>query len=86
MEDHKWSKKVRVHKGALSRYGWHEHEGAEERHSALHRSVSAEGYAETIRRLTFIRNVANRSDNRRLHEVAEADEHWLEKERREGRA
>jgi len=81
----KWSKGVRIHKGALSRHGWSEHEGVEERHSALNRSVRADGYKRTIDRLSFLRNIANRQDNRRLHEVAEADEHWLERERKEGR-
>jgi hypothetical protein len=85
MAEDKWSKNVRIHKGALSKHGWKEREGSEERHAALNRSVRADGYKETIDRLSFIRNVANREDNERLHRVAEEDEHWLERERREGR-
>ena len=85
MSEYKWSKKVRIHKGALSRHGWSEHEDVESRHSALNRSVRADGYKTTIDRLTFLRNIADREDNRRLHEVAEADERWLERERKERR-
>jgi hypothetical protein len=81
----KWSRGVRVHKGALTSHGWHEKDDAGERHAALNRSVRADGYKTTIDRLSFLRNVANRQDNERLHAVAEADEHWLERERREGR-
>ena len=85
MPEHKWSKKARVHKGALARHGWSEHEGFEERHSALNRSVRADGYRATIDRLSFLRNIANRENNERLHLAAEADERWLENERKERR-
>jgi hypothetical protein len=83
MAEDKWSKGVKVHKGALARHGWHEKEGASERHEALLRSVRADGYKATVDRLVFLRNVANREDNERLHRVAEADQHWLEREHRE---
>jgi hypothetical protein len=73
----KWSKGVELHEGDLERHGWKEHEGVEERHRALERSVRADGYATTVDRLAFMRNVASRRDNRGLEEAARADEEWL---------
>ncbi|MGA7861336.1 MAG: hypothetical protein WCB19_05710 [Thermoplasmata archaeon] len=81
----KFSRGVHLHKGALTRHGWKEHEDSGMRHAALNRSVRADGYKTTIDRLTFLRNVANREDNERLHLVAESDERWLQRERKEGR-
>lgn len=77
MAEEKWSRGVRLHKGALERHGWVEHEGEESRHSALRRSVREDGYATTIRRLNFLHNIANREDNRHLRAVAGEDERWL---------
>jgi len=88
----KWARKVHL-QGHLS--GWHEDEGERTRHEALNRTVRRDGYATTIRRLDFIANVANRSNNTkllvafvpdrflsqadRLHRVARSDIKWLER-------
>ena len=77
MSEQKWSKGVELHEGALAGHGWKEHESAEERHRALERSVRADGYRTTVDRLLFMENVANREDNRGLHETAHADLEWL---------
>lgn len=78
----KWARKVHL-QGHLS--GWHEDEGERTRHEALNRTVRRDGYATTIRRLDFIANVANRSNNTKLHRVARSDIKWLErKHEREG--
>lgn len=73
----KWSKGVELNRGALDRHGWKEHEGAEARHWALEKSVREDGYATTVDRLSFMRNVANRENNRGLEETARSDEEWL---------
>ena len=77
MSEQRWSKGVELHEGALAGHGWKEHESAEERHRALERSVRADGYRTTVDRLLFMENVANREDNRGLHETAHADREWL---------
>ena len=79
MSRDQWSRGVELHEGALERLGWHMDAPAETRHRAIDRSVREVGYARTMDRLDFMRNVANRGDNRRLHEVAEEDAHWLER-------
>ena len=65
-------------------HGWCAHCGAPARHRALRRSVRASGYATTVERLGALR----RFDHSREPEVAraaEADQHWLHREYREGR-
>ncbi|MGI0156515.1 MAG: hypothetical protein ACREDE_10360 [Thermoplasmata archaeon] len=84
MAEDRWSRNVRVHRGALERHGWREHESEEKRHAALRRSAEEDGYATTIRRLNFLRNVANRRDNSELRRVAHEDERWLERMHGEG--
>ena len=79
MAERKWSKGVELHEGALAGHGWKEHESAEQRHRALERSVRADGYRTTVDRLLFMENVANREDNRGLHEAAHADLEWLQR-------
>ena len=87
MSREKWSKEVELHRGALERLGWQEHESAESRHRALERSIREDGYKTTVDRLLFLQNVANRSDNRGLHRVAEEDlafvRRWEEEHRGE---
>ncbi|MGI0151100.1 MAG: hypothetical protein ACREC5_04095, partial [Thermoplasmata archaeon] len=73
----KWSKGVHPKEGVLRAYGWSENAPAEERRRALERSVKQDGYATTVDRLDFMRNVANRENNRRLSEEAHTDLEWL---------
>ena len=77
MTKDQWSRGVELHEGALGKHGWKEHESAEERHRALERSVREDGYKATADRLLFMENVANREDNRGLHETAHKDLEWL---------
>jgi hypothetical protein len=79
VSEERWSKEAELHQGALARHGWKEHESAEERHRALERSVRADGYKTTVERLVFMENVANRKDNRGLHETAHADLEWIQR-------
>jgi hypothetical protein len=82
----KWSRGVRVRRGALG--GWHDDQSASTRHRELRKVARRSGAGETSRRLNFLSNVANRSDNRRLQRVARQDQRWvaanLEEERRRG--
>lgn len=80
-EKRKWSKSVHL-KGDL--HGWHERQSAEVRHEHLRTSVRDDGYATTVRRVNFLRNIADREDNRELHRVAGEDVRWLEKMHGEG--
>jgi hypothetical protein len=86
--EERWSTNVYVKPGALG--GWHERETRAERRRALRRVARRDGAGEVSRRLNFISNVANRSDNEELHEVAREDQRWvaanLEDERRRGRS
>lgn len=87
MNRRKWSQNVRIRPAELTQYGWREHESAESRHRAIERSIRADGYATTVRRLNFLGNVANRMDNAQLRRTARADERWAqewEDEVREG--
>ena len=78
-EPKKWSMKVhKVHEGALSRYGWRADAPADMRHEALKRSIKDEGYATTIERLGYIRNVPDRETNAQLIRAAEEDQAWCE--------
>ena len=83
--ERKWAKDVGLHRGALERLGWKEHENAEVRHHALERSVQEDGYRATVDRLVFLENVANREDNRGLHETAHEDLRWLQEWESDGR-
>jgi hypothetical protein len=74
----KWSRHVHVRSGALK--GWCEKCPAAQRHVALRKSVRSDGYATTVRRLNFLRNVADRRDNRGLAHAAERDLAWAKKE------
>ena len=73
----KWAKDVELHRGALERLGWKEHEGAEVRHRALERSVREDGWRTTVDRLLFMQNVAGREHNPGLHRTAGDDLDWL---------
>ena len=77
--ERKWAKDVELHRGALERLGWKEQESAEVRHRALERSVREDGYRETVDRLVFMENVANRKNNRELRETAHADLDWIKR-------
>lgn len=70
----KWSSSVRLKKEGL--HGWHEHDTPEKRHAAVERTIREDGYATAIRRLGFLRNVADRESNGELSRVAEEDERW----------
>lgn len=78
MAERKWSRGVRL-RGSL--HGWHADLSERSRHEALERSVHADGYATTVRRLNFIRNVAGRDDER-AKRVAGEDLRWLERRHR----
>ena len=77
MSEKKWSKGVHPKEGVLRAYGWSEGASAEGRHRALERSVKQDGFATTVDRLEFTRNVANRKDNPGLRSTAQADYEWL---------
>jgi hypothetical protein len=83
----RWAKGITVRRGALS--GWHDNEPVRERHRALTRAANRDGAGEVSKRLNFVSNVANRSDNQRLHRIAREDQRWvsanLEDEDRMGR-
>jgi hypothetical protein len=61
--------------GALR--GWCAKCPAAKRHAALRGVVRRDGYAVTVRRLNFLRNVADRKNNRGLRTVAERDLRWV---------
>jgi hypothetical protein len=73
----KWSQGVHVREGKL--YGWCAHCPPSARHAALRRTMDHVGYRKTIQRIGFVRNVSSRQNNEHTHEVAERDEHWLER-------
>ena len=77
----KWSRGVHL-RGNL--HGWHEDQPARTRHEHLRTTVRADGYATTVRRVNFLRNIANRENNAKLHRVATEDVHWLERLHEEG--
>ena len=76
-ERRRWSRGVELHRGALERLGWKEHESAEVRHRALERSVREDGWRATVDRLLFMQNVAGREHNPGLHRTAGDDLDWL---------
>jgi hypothetical protein len=73
----KWSRHVHAKEGGLR--GWCEKCPAARRRAALRTVVRRDGYATAIRRLNFLRNVANRKDNLRLAAVAGQDLRWAQK-------
>lgn len=75
--ERQWAKKAELHRGALERLGWKEHESTETRHRALERSVRENGWRTTVDRLLFLENVAGREHNPGLHRTAEDDLEWL---------
>lgn len=78
MTEEKWSKHAEhLEEGGL--HGWCASCPPEERHCAIERTVRADGYATTVRRLSFLANVANRRNNGQLHRVASEDVEWAER-------
>lgn len=73
----KFAKNVHLQPGAL--HGWHEDQAAVTRRGHLREAASRDGWAEVSRRLNFIANVANRSNNQKLHRVARIDQKWVAK-------
>jgi hypothetical protein len=73
----KWARHVHMKAGALK--GWCVHCPAALRRKALRSVVRKDGYATAVRRLNFLRNVANRQNNKSLHTVASRDILWLER-------
>lgn len=73
----KWARHVHMKAGALK--GWCARCPAALRHKALGAVVRKDGLGVTVRRLNFLRNVANRKNNRGLHLVASRDLRWVER-------
>jgi hypothetical protein len=73
----KWARHVHVKVGALK--GWCAKCPAGRRRRALRSVVRKDGYAVTVRRLNFLRNVAGRRENPGLRTVAERDVHWMKR-------
>jgi hypothetical protein len=73
----KWARHIHLKEGALR--GWCEKCPAARRHAALRSVARHDGYAKAVRRLNFLRNVANRKDNKRLAVVAGRDLRWAQK-------
>jgi hypothetical protein len=59
--------------------GWCAKCSAKARHAAIRAVVRREGYGVTVRRLNFLRNVANRRNNRGLREIAGRDLRWTQR-------
>jgi hypothetical protein len=74
---HRWSRHVHMEAGAMS--GWCAECPADKRHRAIQSVVREDGYGTTIRRLNFLRNVANRRRNRGLEETAARDLRWAQR-------
>jgi hypothetical protein len=77
----KWSRHVHTRQGKLN--GWCSDCPAQKRRAALKGVLHREGYGTAVRRINFLRNVANRSDNRKMRHVATTDLNWLRRQRRE---
>jgi Family of unknown function (DUF5771) len=73
----KWARHVHMKEGALK--GWCAKCPAARRRKALRSVVRKDGYAVAIRRLNFLRNVANRRSNRTLRTIANRDILWVER-------
>jgi hypothetical protein len=73
----KWARHVHMKEGALK--GWCAKCPAERRRKALRSVVRKDGYAVTVRRLNFLRNVANRRNNQTLRTTASRDILWIER-------
>ncbi len=74
-----FAKHLHLKKGGLTQYGWDEKKEPEERHEALSKCVRAEGKGVCFHRLLFLRNVANKSNNRMMKIVAADDVAWIGK-------
>ena len=72
-----FSSHVHVKHGKLR--GWCDHCPAHIRRRHLRASVAHDGYATTIRRLTFLKAIANRHNNMMLRTTASADIQWLQR-------
>ncbi|MFZ0891439.1 MAG: hypothetical protein WB778_10020 [Thermoplasmata archaeon] len=73
----KWARHVHMKEGALK--GWCVKCPAERRRKALRSVARKDGYAVTVRRLNFLRNVADRRNNRPLRTIASRDILWVER-------
>jgi hypothetical protein len=73
----KWAAHAHVKRGAL--HGWCSKCPATVRHRALSSTVRADGYGAAVRRLNFLRNSANRRNNRGLHTLALRDLRWTQR-------
>lgn len=80
----RWARHVHMRTGALK--GWCAKCPAAKRHSALKTVARKDGYAVTVRRLNFLRNVASPRTNAELKSVAGRDLRWMEKAHRNGKA
>ena len=74
MPAQKFSRNVHLVHGGLM--GWCAHCSAKARHAALTRTVRKDGYAKTVRRLNYIRNL--QEHHSAVHRVMTADLRWLE--------
>jgi hypothetical protein len=79
----RWSRHIHMKAGALR--GWCAKCPAARRHTALRSVQRTDGYAVTVRRLNYLRNVANRRNNPDLRTVAARDIRWLERQHRPAR-
>lgn len=77
MVNRKWSRHVHLKEGALK--GWCSRCPAARRRQALRSVARSDGYAVAIRRLNFLKNVANRRDNAGLRTAAGRDIVWAER-------
>jgi hypothetical protein len=73
----KWSRHVHMKSGAMK--GWCAKCPAARRRKAVRTVVRTDGYSVAIRRLNFLRNVANRRNNPALRVAASRDILWAER-------
>lgn len=78
MAKDRWSQHAHVDRGGLP--GWCESCSPDSRHAALRAAAARDGKTAVIRRLNFLRNIANRKNNMELHRVAQTDLEWAERE------
>ena len=74
MAGEKFSRNIHFEQGGL--HGWCSHCGAVSRHEALEKTVKADSYATTVRRLNVLANL-DENQNPMTARVARADEKWL---------
>lgn len=82
MSERKWSKHIHIRKHGL--HGWCARCSETERHEAIRRSVRADGYATTVRRLNLIHNLGSPEHDEHARRVAREDERWAERMHAEG--